>query len=73
MSIFNPEPKEDIIIRRYPSYTLLGRVMSKDVEKYKKTKDDSLILYKFCCNGKKYIPNDDTKKSNKPGTALTPR
>lgn len=73
MSIYDPEPKKDIILRKYPSFILLGRILSKNVEKYKETLDESLILYRFCCNGPKYIPNDDNKTRCKPGSVLTPR
>lgn len=73
MSIFDPEPKQDIILKKYPNYTLLGRINVKDIEKWNQTHDKTLILYKFCSNGIVYIPNDDTKAYNKPGSPLNPR
>lgn len=39
-----------IELKRYPTYMLCGKVLKEDYEKYKKTKDESLILYKFCVN-----------------------
>lgn len=73
MNIFKTEPKKDIILRCYPHYILLGRILEKDVEEFLKTHNESLILYRFCFNGRIYVPNDDTKKRNSPGSALTPR
>lgn len=70
---FEQMPKEDIVLFKYPTYTLLGRILSKDVEKYKQTLDDSLILYRFCSNGITYVPNNDEKKKCKPGTIHNPR
>lgn len=73
MSIFDPEPKKDIVLKKYPTYTLVGRILEKDIEEYKETKNPELILYKFCSNGIKYIPNDDNVTRNKPGSNLVPR
>lgn len=76
MSFFNEEPKEDIVIKYYPTYTLLGRILTKDVKKFKETRDMSLILYRFCQNGTPYIPltiEKEKKMKSKPGSAYNPR
>lgn len=57
MSIFEPEPKVDVLLKRYPTYRLYARVKEKDVENFKKTRDASYILYKHCINGITNIPN----------------
>ena len=44
---------KEIIIKEYPTYDLLGIVKDEDYEKYIKTKDTSLIMYKTCTETKK--------------------
>ena len=39
---------ETVFIRSYPEYNLMGRIKKEDVEEFNKTKNESLILYKFC-------------------------
>jgi hypothetical protein len=39
-----------IKLKKYPTYMLCGKVLKEDYEKYLKTKDESLILYKYCVN-----------------------
>ena len=73
MSMLKSEPKKDIILRYYPTYILLGRILERDVEEFLQTHNEDLLLYRFCFNGIRYVPNDDTKKRNSPGSALTPR
>lgn len=57
MSLFTQEPKEDILIKVYPTYQLYGRIYTKNKAQYEKTHDDDLILYKFCNNGILNIPD----------------
>lgn len=58
--IFQNEAKTDVILFRYPTYTLYGRIRVKDVDKYKETLDDSLIIYRHCIN-ERSIPIPDYK------------
>jgi hypothetical protein len=64
---------KDIVLKKYPTYTLLGRIAKKDIKLFEKTHDESLILYKFCANGREYVPNNDNVKRKKPGSPLNPR
>lgn len=58
MNFLNPEPKTNVILKVYDTYTLLGRILQKDLDKWNKTHDPKLILYKFCENVyKQHIPD----------------
>lgn len=50
MQLFRNEPKASVLIAVYPYFKLYARVKQEDLEKFKKTNDESLILYKFCDN-----------------------
>lgn len=50
MNILVPEPKTNVVLRVYQTYTLLGRINIKDVHKWNETHDENLIIYKFCEN-----------------------
>lgn len=73
MAFLDTEPKKDIILKKYPRFTLLGRIKVKDIPEFKRTHDESLIIYKFCHNGTIYKPNNDSVKRCKPGSSLNPR
>lgn len=50
MWTFNNEPKTSVLLKVYPKYKLYGRLKKSDLEKYNKTHDESLIIYKYCEN-----------------------
>lgn len=49
-TLFDIGPKEDVELKVYPTYTLYGRILTKDLQKFKRTQDESLLIYKFCVN-----------------------
>ena len=50
MKLFRNEPKASVLLTVYPHYRLYARVKQKDLEKFKETQDESLIVYKYCEN-----------------------
>ena len=56
MSILTSDPKTSVEIFQYPTYTLMGRIRTADVEKYQQTLDETLIIYRYCENGIRNIP-----------------
>lgn len=46
--LFVHKPKVDVLLKDYPTYKLYGRILEKNLEEFNKTKDEALILYKFC-------------------------
>ncbi len=58
MYFLNQEPKTNVVLKIYDTYTLLGRIQIKDLKKWNETHDPNLILYKFCENVyRQYIPD----------------
>lgn len=58
MYFLNPEPKTNVVLKVYDTYTLLGRIQVKDLKEWNETHDPKLILYKFCENVyREYIPD----------------
>lgn len=50
MNILVPEPKTNVVLRVYDTYTLLGRINLKDLPKWEQTHNEELVLYRFCEN-----------------------
>lgn len=50
MQLFKNEPKTSVLLAIYPHYKIYGRVKKDDLEKFNKTKDESLIIYRYCEN-----------------------
>ena len=64
------EPRVSILIKIYPTYRLYGRLAQSNLEEYRKTHNDKLLLYKFCENvydftvpDYKAIMDEQTRKS----------
>ena len=47
---FKDEPKVSVLLKTYKYYKLYGRIKKADLEEYNKTKDESLIVYRYCTN-----------------------
>lgn len=54
------KPTEKVLLKAYPTYKLYGKVFLENFEEYKKSKDKTLILYRFCEN-ERLIPPPDVK------------
>lgn len=55
---FKDEPKVSVLLKTYPKYKLYGRVLEVNLDKFNKTKDESLIIYKYCKNEPNMILKD---------------